>query len=68
MDYTFSYDETEYEKSPSLKEMEKLYGRGYQLLKQFDYNGKGCGVKEQGICSPIELTYKKQQELLVIVL
>lgn len=34
--------------------MERLYGRGYELMKQLGYNGKGCGKHEQGICVPIE--------------
>lgn len=51
--YTSTYDEDDHE-NPSSKAMEAINGRGYQLLKQLGYNGKGCGVKEQGICVPIE--------------
>lgn len=52
--YTSTYDGIDHEKPPSSKEMEALYGKGYQLLKQFGYNGKGCGMKEKGIRVPIE--------------
>lgn len=38
--YTSTYDKIDHEKPPSLREMEALYGKGYQLLKQFSYNGK----------------------------
>jgi hypothetical protein len=28
------------------KEMEKLYGKGYNFMKKFGYNKKGCGARE----------------------
>lgn len=43
--YTFTYDECDHEKPPNPKEMEKIYGRGYELLKKLGYNGKWCCIK-----------------------
>lgn len=54
MNYISTYDEVDHEMKPSLKEMEVIYGRGYEILKQLGYNGKVCGVKDQGICVPID--------------
>lgn len=44
--YTNFFDEIDYEQPPNPKEMERLYGRDYELMKQLEYNGKGCGKKE----------------------
>lgn len=44
--------------------MEAIYGRSYQILKQFGYNGKGCGVKEWGNYVPIELKMQEKTRCL----
>jgi hypothetical protein len=52
--YTKDLDTNNYEPPPNPTEMKNLYGRGYELMKQLGYSGKGCGVNEQGIHVSIE--------------
>lgn len=52
--YTTNFDEVDYEQPTNLKEMEKLYIKGYKFINQFRYSAKGCGAREHDICVPIE--------------
>lgn len=39
--------------------MKNIYGKGYGMMKRLGYTRKVCGTREKGICVPIELHMKE---------
>lgn len=59
--YTTKFDDIDYQQPPNPKEMERIYGKGYEFTKQLGYSGKYVARKNKVFLFLYNLIHKKQK-------